>query len=106
MQDQSEATAKMMEGARTLSLNAHMQAVDDLVRALPAAEAMGVLMIAQALSFRRLSIERGARTLSQKQTLLRFATRDFQSKITQHGFTWAAANESPVSQVREIDSTK
>ena len=92
----------VLKRANNLAMNINLHKIDEDIRGAspdPALQ-MGILMMAQALAFRRLCAARSVKMRAQKQTLLRYATKDFMAKITAFGFE----TNPPISQVRDTES--
>ena len=71
-----------------ITLNASLQAVDQIVRdtSSDVAVQMGVLMMAQALAFRRLRTQHKLESGPAKKRVLIRALQDFEEKVRKYGW--------------------
>lgn len=89
--DKPAIPANLPAEKRTLAnvaLNGSLAAIDQIVRdtSNDVAVQMGVLMMAQALAFRRLRAQHKITTGAQKKYVLKRALADFEEKIRKFGF--------------------
>lgn len=96
IQTPTPVPAATLKATQDLMRNLALAKIDNLIKHQPPATQMGILVLACALTFKRLAHVAGWGR-GMKLRALRGLVRDFESKIREVGF-------SPVSQVREPES--
>lgn len=92
---------EVLKVSRNIMLNTAVGGVDEIIKNLPPATQMGVLMVAQAVCFRRLMRVMGIKNNGQKHVYLKAALKDFELKIRDLGYA-EPREPTPREQADEI----
>lgn len=84
-----------LSAAKNMALNAALHEIDERVQSQSsvAEQQMGILMVAQALAFRRLLEQRNIKDRGRRSKMIRLACKDLESKLVKYGRPPAPADK-------------